>query len=101
MPRPRQYESLAAKQAAYRARRAASESAQARPGAPGYAKWRKAIAQAYGLLEATYEELDGWMADRSERWQEGEAAGELEADRDQLCAIMEDLAGLNRLAPKH
>ncbi len=95
MPRPRMYESRAAKQRAYRARRAAETGQKTRPGAPGYAKWRKAIQEAYTLLESTYEELHAWMAERSDRWHESDRAGELDADRDRLYEILEGLDELS------
>jgi hypothetical protein len=79
----------------YRARRAAQNAPRTVVGAPGYAKWRKAIQEAHTLLSATYDELDAWMKDRSERWQEGDRAGDLDADRDRLWEILDGLDDLS------
>lgn len=106
----RLHEDQAAKQRAYRQRQKALAQLRTAAGitakvAPTptpslkYKQWRKAIGEAYAILEATYEDVDGWMQERSERWHEGDTAGELEADRDQLYAVLDELAGLSRLAP--
>ena len=95
MPTPRIYENQAARQKAYRARRAAKESPDMLDGIPGYAKWRKVTHEARVLLSATYDELDEWMKDRSERWQESDRAGELAADRDKLWEIIDSLEDLS------
>jgi len=100
MPQPRKYESQAAKQRAYRARLASQNRPTAKPGAPGYPRWRKAIAEATALLDSVYEELNEWMQERSEKWQESDRAGELEADKDMLYEATELLANLAILAPK-
>ena len=95
MPQPRKHEDAAARQRAYRARRKAQDAPPAPPGAPGYAKWRKSVQQAHALLSAAYDEIGDWMRERSERWQEGERAGELEADRDKLYEILDALDELS------
>jgi hypothetical protein len=95
MPIPRKYESQAEKQKAYRARRANQEPAARAAVTPGYAKWRKTIREAFALLTTTYDELDAWMKERSERWQESDRAADLEADRDKLWEILDGLEELS------
>lgn len=94
MPQPRRYDDAAARQRAYRARLKAQPAAARNAKAPGYAKWRKAIQDAYDLLEGTYEEIHYWMQERSERWQESDRAGDMESDRDSLYEIMEAIDNL-------
>lgn len=98
MPQPRIYTDAAARQRAYRAR-LAERAAAADTRVPGYRKWRAAIQGAYDALEATYEEINIWKQERSERWQESDRAGDLEADYEALAEVLEQLAGLAVLAP--
>lgn len=100
MPQPRKYESPAARQAAYRARHAAHNGPVARPGVPGYSKWRKQIKEACALLDEVYEEVSDWMQERSERWQDSYRAGDLAADKDELWTVIDTLGGLSVLASK-
>ena len=94
MGRPRVYDTPAARAKAWRDRHA-QDAPATRPGAPGYAKWRNVIQEAYALLSATYDELDAWMKERSERWQESDRAGDLDADRDKLWEIIDGLEALS------
>lgn len=98
MPQPKVYETVAERQRAYRQRKAA-EGRKGPVGAPGYAKWRKEVSQAYAALERVHDEVSAWMEERSDQWQESDRAGELAADRDQLQEVLEVLAGLQLLAP--
>ena len=95
MPQPRKYATAAERTRAYRERLAAAPLAERAAKAPTYAKWRKSLRDAHALLNATYEEIHYWMQERSERWQESDRAGEMEADRDQLQEIVESIENLN------
>jgi hypothetical protein len=95
MPQPRKYQSAAERQRAYRARRERAPLEERAVVTPSYPKWRKSLREAYGLLEATYEEIHYWIQERSERWQESERAGYIEGDRDQLQEILEMLDNLS------
>lgn len=95
MPQPRKYASAAERTRAYRERLAAAPLAERAAKAPTYAKWRKNLRDAYAILSATQEEIHFWMQDRSERWQESDRAGELEADRDALQEIVESIESLS------
>ena len=95
MGRTKVYATPAERTAAYRARRAAQDAPGARSASPGYTKWRKAVQEATSLLSTTYDELDAWTKERSERWQESDRAGELAADKDKLWEIIDGLEDLS------
>ena len=95
MGRPKVYATPAERTAAYRARRAAQDAPGARSASPGYTKWRKAVQEATSLLSTTYDELDAWTKERSERRQESDRAGELAADKDKLWEIIDGLEDLS------
>ena len=110
MPQPRKYESPAAKQAAYRARKQTIAAARVAAGfspfpSPSptaslqYRAWRATIAQANAALERVYEEVNEWMQERSERWQESDRGFALQADYERLEAVLESLAELEALMP--
>lgn len=97
MGRPRVYATPAARTAAYRARRSAQNTPAEPKSAPGYTKWRRQVREARALLDDVYEELSAWMQDRSERWQESDRAGDLEAEKDELWTIIDTLEGMSVL----
>ena len=90
MPRARKYESRAAQQAAYRERLAASQAAllatkglpplPAIASLPGSARWRAMLLQARLLLESAAQEMEHYVEDRSDSWQES-CAGEAMLER--------------------
>jgi hypothetical protein len=101
MPRPRQYESRAEQQAAYRKRRIGSEQEllahkglpplPAIPTMPGNARWRATMKQAHLLLSQAAEEMQTYHDERSLEWQESSKAEELIA---RLECLQESLAQL-------
>ena len=95
MGRPRVYDTPAARMVAYRARHAAQNAPAGPVGAPGYVKWRKAVREARALLSVTHDELEAWMQERSERWQESDRRGDLEADLDELYGVLDTLDELS------
>ena len=94
MPRPRQYETRADQQAAYRKRRSCSEQEllahkglpplPAIPTMPGNARWSATIRQAHLLLSQASEEMQTYHNERSEQWQESSKAEELIAKLERL-----------------
>ena len=84
MPQPRQYETRAAQQAAYRKRQAQSQQAllsqkglpalPAIPTMPGAARWRAMLSQAQTLLSQACAEMQDYHDARSEAWQESSQA---------------------------
>jgi hypothetical protein len=94
MPQPRQYETRAQQQAAYRKRQALSQQEllshkglpplPAIPTMPGNARWRAIIEQAHTLLSAAAEEMQTYHDARSEPWQESSKAEELLAKLERL-----------------
>jgi hypothetical protein len=87
MPRPRQYETRAEQQAAYRKRRSCSEQEllahkglpplPAIPTMPGNARWSATIKQVHLLLCQAADEMQTYYDARSELWQESSKAEEL------------------------
>ena len=104
MPQPRKYASRAQQQAAYRQRRALCEAhhlAQkglpalpAIPTMPGKARWAAMIGQARMLLWEAAQEMHSYHDDRSEAWQQGERAEELQERMEQLEELIATLEGL-------
>lgn len=88
MPTPRKHESPAARQRAYRHRvkeaRLAELKAKGLPYAPGIptmpgkARWHAMVYQALALLWAAQSEIQSYMEDRSEAWQESQKAEALQ-----------------------
>ena len=74
MTTPRQYATGADRQAAYRARRAASAGAKTLPIplTPGYRRWAVILEQVQGQLEGVAEEMADYRDERSEAWQNSE-----------------------------
>ena len=96
MPQPRLHASHAARQAAYHRRQKEAMRRQmqdkglpalpAIPTMPGTTRWRKAIERADALLEIVEDEMEGYAADRSDQWQEGDRAQDFQ---DRLDAVRE------------
>jgi hypothetical protein len=103
MPQPRQYESRAEQQAAYRKRRAVSEQQHlaqkglpplpAIPTLPGNARWRAMITQAHRLLSEAVAEMQSYHDARSELWQDSANAEALLAKIECLQETMVQLQG--------
>ena len=94
MPQARQYESAAARQAAYRERQKQAQSAQLQakslpplpslPTMPGQARWNALLKQAHWALAQVCQEMDEYAAARSENWQESQR-GEAFDERLEVC----------------
>lgn len=72
MATPRQYATAADRQAAYRARRAATagtKSLPIPPPKPGYRRWEVILDQVQAQLEGVVEEMADYRDERSEAWQ--------------------------------
>ncbi len=86
MPQQRKYNTNAARQGAYRARREqARRSALTAKGLPplpaiatmpGWVRWNASFTAAHALIADSLNEMQGYFDDRSERWQEGERGEE-------------------------
>ena len=82
MPTPKQYDSPAARQKAYRQRtqqaRTQEQEAKGLPPAPpiptmpSLARWKALHDQARAALDTMQSEMQGYYDERSEAWQEGE-----------------------------
>lgn len=104
MPQPRKYASHAARQAAYHHRREQARQQQlsakglpptpALPSVPGYPRWRQAIEQARLLIEMVNTEMQDYVDERSEQWQESERA---ETFREQIDSVTEVCAAISGL----
>jgi hypothetical protein len=104
MPRPRQYDTRAAQQAAYRNRQRCSQqellarkglpALPAIPTMPGHARWRAMIEQAHLLLSEATQEMQTYHDDRSELWQDSPQAAAL---LDKLEHLQETMAQLEDL----
>lgn len=87
MAQARKYDSRAAQQAAYRQRLAAAQAAllatkglpqlPAIASLPGSARWRAMLLQARMLLESAAEEMQHYVEDRSDSWQESSRGEEM------------------------
>jgi hypothetical protein len=101
MPTPRKHEGAAARQRAYRERAAQARLAERElkglpgkpviPTIPSTARWRAMIAQASALLGQVECEIQGYIDDRSEAWQESERAECLEECRQAVEDVTESL----------
>jgi hypothetical protein len=98
MPSPKQYESRADRQRAYRQRLAASSAAPTAapkiPARAGKRRWAALIDASRAMLESARDEMQEYYDDRSEAWQEGERAEELQAAIDALESVIAELEGL-------
>ena len=105
MPRPRQYDTRAAQQAAYRTRQVQSQQAllaqkglpplPAIPTMPGQVRWKAMIAQAQLLLSAAAVEMQTYHDARSESWQEGDKAEALLSKLEHLQETVAELQDLD------
>jgi hypothetical protein len=99
MPTPKQHEDHAARQRAYRQRLAAASSEQ-NPAAPkipataGKRRWAAQIDAARQLLESARDGMQEYYDDRSEAWQDGERAEEMQTTIDALEAVLEQFEEL-------
>ncbi len=104
MPQPRTHADNAAKQRAYRARRAQARHAEQQakglpptpslPTLPSHARWQALLAQARLFLETARDEMQAYDDDRSEAWQQGERAATLQEHLDTVGQVLDDLDGL-------
>jgi hypothetical protein len=104
MSQAAKYPSPAARQAAYRLRKAQSEARKAEQtglvplpaisSIPGTVRWRQALAYAASYVRTTYEEMSDYHDERTEYWQESERASEfLERmeEIDQIAELIEEV----------
>jgi len=101
MPTPRKYEGGAARQRAYRKRAMAARLAErelkgfpcapAIPTMPSTARWRAMIFEARALLCQVEREIQDYIDDRSEAWQESEPAERLDECRQTIEDVTESL----------
>jgi hypothetical protein len=100
MPTPRQYDSNADRQRAFRQRQKQATTEALVKGAPkapapvtipGTARWRVLQAQALTALQTIRDEMEAYQGDRSEQWQESDRA---EQFQETLDAVEEARAGV-------
>jgi hypothetical protein len=101
MPQPRQHESQAARQAAYRARQIeqraeelARKNLPAMPkiaAMPGTARWKALVALAAESLQTVADEMKAYADERSEAWQESERAEEHQTKIEDIEQILQSL----------
>lgn len=100
MPTPRQYTSNAERQRAYRERLEARKrailegqlpKAPALSNIPPVKRWNGMRERASGLLTELREEMQTYVDDRSEEWQESERASAFQEKIDLLDSILGDL----------
>lgn len=104
MPQPRCYENRALRQLAYRRRTAAARQAHlaaaslpplpAIPTMPGHRRWEALVKLAQWALETARDEMQDYHDDRSEAWQESDAAdtfNERIADVESALQAVDDL----------
>jgi hypothetical protein len=94
MPQPRKYASDAERKAAYRGRQAEARRVELQAKGlppvpaistmPGTARWKALIACATFALTATHKEMEAYRDQRSESWQESEAAELLQSRIDAI-----------------
>ncbi len=95
MPTPKQHESNADRQRAYRARLATASKPEKMPkpkpipSKPGKARWTRLQAQAVTALETIRDEMQETYDERSESWQESERGEELQAAIEAVEAAIE------------
>ncbi len=61
------------------------------PTMPGHARWRAAVQSAGALITQVVDEMSAYYDDRSERWQESDAATEHVDRQEALEAVLADL----------
>ena len=101
MPTPRKYSSDAARQKAFRERRKLAVVQElARKGipgppalstVPGRVRWMSLLAQAQAALQLLHDEMEGYIGDRSETWQESDRAAQLQDRLDQVSDVLSSL----------
>ena len=94
MPTPRQYDSRAARQKAYRERQkqAAADQLAAKglpaaapiPTMPSMTRWKALHDQARAALQAIQDEMQAYYDDRSEQWQESDRAQQFQEILDRV-----------------
>ena len=95
MPQERRFTTNAARQAAYRDRRAPGPGGPSTPATPGHKPWRRLAGQENQTLILVLAEMQAYYDTRSERWQEGDKAAEFEERLETLTEIQEQLDGWN------
>ena len=105
MPPPRQHNTNAERQAAYRQRQAEARAAEQQskglpalptvPTLPGGKRWQAMQEQARALLQTMADEMQGYFDERSEAWQESEKAEAMQTRLDTVNEILEQLESLN------
>lgn len=103
MPTPKQYESSADRQKAFRDRQKAARAtaiaqgapkAAAVPTMPSNARWTTLIQQARAALDTCRGEMQEYFDERSEQWQESDKADAMQQRIEQLESIVGDLEEL-------
>lgn len=104
MPTPKQYDSNADRQKAFRDRQKAARAsalaqgapkAAAVPTMPSTARWAALMQQARGALDTCRGEMQEYFDERSEQWQESERADAMQERIGQLESIISDLEELS------
>jgi len=97
MPTPRKYATNAERQAAYRARCAASPSPTGprTPPRPGSRRWTALLRHAQTVLELVREEMAVYAAERSDAWQDSDRG---EVFQERLALVEEAMSLLCDLA---
>ena len=91
MPQERRFTTNAARQAAYRDRRAPGPGGPSTPATPGHKRWSRLAGQANQTLTLVLAEMQAYYDTRSKRWQEGDKAAEFEERLETLTEIQEQL----------
>ena len=96
MPRQRQYETAADRQAAYRKRRDEARLGQQRatPSKLSVHRWRKEIMAAHTLLGTVEQEMNAYYDERSETWKDGETGETFQERLDALSEVHEQIENL-------
>ncbi len=104
MPQPKRYENRALRQQAYRRRTAEARQTQlaaralpplpAIPTMPGHRRWQALLGLGQWALETARDEMQDYHDDRSEAWQESEAADTI---NDRIAALDETIQSLEAL----
>ena len=101
MPTPRQYQTDADRQRAYRERQKQARltelaaknlpAAPPIPSMPGTARWKALQEQARLALQTTLDEMQAYYDERSEAWQEGERAATMQEQIEALTDVLSNL----------
>ena len=104
MPQPKRHESAAARQAAFRARRAQARQTELAskglpslppiPSMPGWPRWNAAFSLAREVIARSLSEMQDYHDDRSEPWQESDRG---EAHQEKIAAVENALDVLDEL----